>query len=93
MNRIVSIAESLDLFMSPTEFEAVRAHHTKNAAAYDAFWRGWLLLESFHSDVSHPEEKIRAAEKHLQRALDFDRSYGRQGFGFPPRGRAAKIRA
>lgn len=71
----VRIADALNLHISPGEVDAVRAHHTENQQAYDAFWRGWLLLESFHSDVSHPEEKIRSAENHLQRALQLDPNY------------------
>ncbi len=71
----VRITNALNLHISPGEYDAVRAHYTENREAYDAFWRGWLLLESFHIDVSHPEEKITAAENHLQRALQFDRNY------------------
>ena len=71
----VQIADALDLHISPGEVEAVRAHYTKNPQAYDAYWRGWLLLESFHSDASHPGAKIEAAEKHLQRALELDPNY------------------
>lgn len=71
----VRIAEALNLYISSAEVEAVRAHYTDDPKAYEAFWRGWLLLESFHVDVNHPAEKIRAAENHLQRALELDPDY------------------
>jgi adenylate cyclase len=71
----IQIAEALDLHLSPKEAEAVRAHYTENAEAYDAFWRGWVLLESFHSDVSFPGEKLTAAEEHFEHALRLDPQY------------------
>jgi len=71
----VRIADALDLHLSPNEAEAVRAHYTEIQEAYDAFWRGWVLLESFHADVSYPYEKIIAAEEHFQRALRLDPQY------------------
>ncbi|MCH7821542.1 MAG: tetratricopeptide repeat protein [Proteobacteria bacterium] len=71
----IKITDALNLHISPQESDLVRAHYTRNRKAYDAFWRGWLLLESFHSDVSHPEKKIRAAENHLQHALQLDPNY------------------
>lgn len=71
----LEIAEALNLHLSPTEAEAVRAHYTGNTKAYDAFWRGWVLLESFHADVSHPEQKVTAAEEHFERALRLDPEY------------------
>ncbi len=71
----MQIANALDLQFSQQEEIAVRAHHTDNPEAYDAFWRGWLLLESFHADASHPEDKFRSAENHLQRALELDPEY------------------
>ncbi len=71
----IQIADALNLQFSQQEADAIRAHHTENPEAYDAFWRGWLLLESFHSDASHPEEKFRSAEMHLQRALELDPDY------------------
>ncbi len=71
----IKITRALDLHLSPGEVSVVRAHFTDNRDAYDAFWRGWLLLESFHADFTHPEEKVRAAEKHLHTALELDPSY------------------
>ncbi len=71
----IKIAEALNLHISPEEVEQVRAHYTDSPAAYDAYWRGWLLLESFHSDISHPQDKLLAAESHLKRALELDPEY------------------
>lgn len=74
-NMAVQIAESLDLHLTPAEHAALTRHYTDNQAAYESFWQGWLLLESFHADVTHPAAKIRAAESHLQDALLLDAGY------------------
>lgn len=74
-NMATQIADSLGLHLSPEEDEAVRAHYTKNSEAYEEFWQGWLLLESFHADHRYPREKIVAAENHLERALELDTDY------------------
>lgn len=71
----IRIVEALNLHISPEEVELVRTHYTDSPAAYDAYWRGWLLLESFHSDISHPQDKLVAAESHLQHALELDPDY------------------
>ncbi|NIV17254.1 MAG: hypothetical protein GWN47_02340, partial [Woeseiaceae bacterium] len=49
-NLAVKIAGSLNLHLSPDEDTSIRSHFTDNREAYDEFWRGWLLLESFHVD-------------------------------------------
>ncbi len=69
------IANALDLQVSPQTAAAFASHSTENPEAYDAFWRGWLLLESFHVDVTHPAAKASAAEGHFLRALEIDPDY------------------
>ncbi len=71
----VKIAGSLNLHLSPDEDISIRSHFTNNRVAYDEFWRGWLLLESFHVDDSHPNYKVEAAISHLDRALELDPDY------------------
>ncbi len=71
----VRIADALNLEVSPQTAAAFRAHPTENREAYDSFWRGWLLLESFHVDVTHPRSKVMAAEAHLRHALEIDPDY------------------
>lgn len=72
----VRIAAALDLHLSPGEAEAIRTHYTDNQDAYDAFWRGWVLLESFHAELINPDEKkLEAAEAHFKRALQLDAQY------------------
>jgi tetratricopeptide (TPR) repeat protein len=71
----LQIAESLNLHLTPDEAEAIRGHLTNSSEAYDSFWKGWVLLESFHADISYPVEKISAAEAHFNRALNLDSDY------------------
>jgi TolB-like protein/Tfp pilus assembly protein PilF len=71
----VRIADALDLHLSSNEAEQLRANHTDIQEAYDAYWRGWVLLEAFHADLSYPSEKLIAAEEHFQRALQLDPEY------------------
>ena len=71
----VRIADALHLHISANEAEQLRAQHTEVLEAYDAYWRGWVLLESFHADSSYPSEKLIAAEQHFGRALDLDPEY------------------
>jgi len=71
----VRIADALDLHLSANEDEQLRARHTEIQEAYAAYWRGWVLLESFHADLSYPSEKLIAAEQHFQRALQLDPKY------------------
>ena len=69
------IAEALDLHLGPQEAESVRRRYTENTEAYDAYLRGWALVESFHGPVDNAEEKLIPARKHFEQALGFDASY------------------
>ena len=71
----LKIAAALDLHLSPQETEAVRRRHTQNPEAYDAYLRGWALVESFHARLSLPEERLEAARAHFEQALAFDEDY------------------
>ncbi len=71
------IAEALDVRLSAEEQSAVARHHTVNPAAYDAFLRGWSLIESFHVNFDLPGEKLEAARAHFQTALSIEPAYAR----------------
>ena len=71
----LKIAEALDLHLSPQETDTIRHHYTRNFKAYDAYLRGWALLESSHLASHFPEEKLEAAERQFQDALALDPSY------------------
>ena len=44
---------------------------------YDAFLRGWSLIESLHASFDRAEEKLEAARGHFQRALAIDPGFTR----------------
>jgi len=69
------IVEALDLQLSPQEAETVRHRHTENLEAYDAYLRGWALVESSHLASHFPEEKLEAAGEYFQEALALDKDY------------------
>jgi TolB-like protein/cytochrome c-type biogenesis protein CcmH/NrfG len=69
------IADALDLHLSPQETEAVRRRSTEDSRAYDAYLRGWALIESFHSSLDVPQEKLEAARQHFDQALALDSEY------------------
>ena len=71
----VQVAEALDLHLSSTESEAIRAQYTENAEAWSAFYHGWTLLETMHADADYNEAGLTRAEEYLQRALDLDSLY------------------
>lgn len=71
----VKIAEALDLKLSPREAAAVSRRYTDDVEAYDAYLRGWTLVESLHSRPDVPEATLVAAEKHFTRALEHDPDY------------------
>ena len=71
----LKIAEALNFQLTPEETEAFRRRYTENSKAYDAFLRGWALIESFHVSLSVPEERLEAAQKHFEEALASDPNY------------------
>jgi non-specific serine/threonine protein kinase len=71
----LQIADALGLRLSPVEAETVRRRYTENPDAYDAYLRGWVLLESFHAAVDPPEDKLAAAREHFERALALEPEY------------------
>jgi len=44
----LKIAEALDLHLSPQDAENIHRRYTENSQAYDAYLRGWALVESSH---------------------------------------------
>jgi len=71
----LKIVEALDLTLSPQDVETVRHRYTENSQAYDAYLRGWALVESSHLASHFPEEKLEAAGKYFQEALALDPDY------------------
>ncbi len=71
----LKIADALDIHLSPDEAEAIARHYTENLEAYDAFLRGWTIIESFHYRSDNFESRLNAARKHFQQALEFDPNY------------------
>ena len=66
-----SIVESLDVQLSQQE----STRRVVNLQAYDAFLRGWSLIESFHISFDGAEEKLATARGHFQTALDMEPEY------------------
>jgi len=71
----LKIVEALDMNLSTQEAENVRHRYTENSQAYDAYLRGWALVESSHLALDFPEEKLEATQKHFEEALALDPSY------------------
>jgi len=71
------IIEALGMQLSPRETLALSARQTDNREAYDAFLRGWSLIESLHASFDHAEEKLAAARAHFQQALAIDPGFTR----------------
>ena len=71
----LKIAEALDLHLSPQDAETVRRRYTENSQAFDAYLRGWALIESSHLVSQFPEEKLEAAKEYFEEALALDKDY------------------
>jgi TolB-like protein len=71
------IAEALGMQLSPQEALALGARQTDNQEAYDAFLRGWSLVESLHASFDRADEKLQAARGHFQKALTIDPGFTR----------------
>ena len=64
------IVEALNLRLSPDEAGSLRQWGTRNAAAYDEYLRGQALVER-----TSIREKIEAAHRHFDRALQIDPAF------------------
>jgi TolB-like protein len=71
------IVEALGMQLTPQETLVLNGRPTENLQAYDAYLRGWSLVESLHSSFDNAEEKLADARRHFQRALTFDAGYTR----------------
>ena len=71
------IIEALGMQLSPQEALALGTRQTDNREAYDAFLRGWSLIESLHASFDRAGEKLTAARGHFQRALAIDPGFTR----------------
>ncbi|MGO9124335.1 MAG: protein kinase domain-containing protein [Terriglobales bacterium] len=68
----LKIAQSLNLKLSPQEQQAIQHRYTQNPQAYDAYLRGEALLE-----YGDQPEKLEAARRHFEDALQSDPDYPR----------------
>jgi eukaryotic-like serine/threonine-protein kinase len=66
----LKIAGSLNLKLSPQEQQAIQHRYTQNPQAYDAYLRGQALVEYFDQP-----EKLEAARRHFEEALQSDPDY------------------
>ena len=66
----LKIAEALNLRLTPQERQAVQHRYTDNPEAYDAYLRGEALVQYFGDP-----EKLRAARRHYEQALQSDPNY------------------
>lgn len=71
------IAEALEIELSVEEGEALADQLTESVEAYDAYLRGWALIESFHIHRDRVEERLDAAQQHFQQSLELDAEYPR----------------
>ena len=74
-NVALQIGRALDLQLSPLDVANLRLRSTENSAAYDAYLKGWSLVQAAHTDLDFPEEQIDAARQHFENALAFDEGY------------------
>jgi len=66
----MKIAEALNLHLSPQEQQAVHRRYTQNPEAYEAYLRGRAVAEQW----ARPE-KLDAARRHFEQALQSDPNY------------------
>src|ERR1019366_4968966 len=66
----LKIAQSLNLKLSPQEQQAIQHRYTQNPQAYDAYLRGEALVQ-----FSDQPEKVEAARRHFEEALQSDPDY------------------
>jgi TolB-like protein len=66
------IIQALGVQLLPQESIMLSARDTDNPAAYDSFLRGWSLIESLHVSLVGAAEKLTAARRHFQQALNID---------------------
>ena len=71
----LQIAQALGVHLSPAEESALRRRYTEKADAYDAYLRGWALVESTHGSSERVKEKLEAARGRFEDALDLDSGY------------------
>jgi TolB-like protein len=64
------VAEALQLNVSLEEKKVIRHRYTENSKAYDAYLQGQALVQ--YTDSLN---KLRAASRHFQQALEFDPEY------------------
>ena len=70
-----TIAREIKATLTPDEEARFTTARKVNPEAYDAYLRGWALVESFHVSSDRPEEKLDAAREYFEEALTFDPEY------------------
>lgn len=66
----LKIAGALNLHLTPQEKKAVQKRYTQNAEAYQAFLIGRVLV------MDETRDKLEAARRYFEQALQFDPNYG-----------------
>lgn len=66
------IAEVLNVRLSSQDKELVKRRYTDNPEAYEAYLKGWALLETFHFSEENPDQKLADARKYFRSALELD---------------------
>jgi len=66
----LKIAQSLNLKLTPQEQQAIQHRYTQNPQAYDAYLRGQALVQ-----FSDQPQKVEAARRHFEEALQSDPDY------------------
>lgn len=71
----LDIASALEIELNADEVSAIRHRYTKNTEAYDAYLKGWALLQTIHSQYEVTDEQLDTARGHFEHALSLDSDY------------------
>jgi len=69
------IAEVLNVRLSSQDKESINQRYTANPEAYEAYLKGWSLLETFHFSEENPDQKLVDARRYFRSALELDPEY------------------
>jgi TolB-like protein len=73
----LTIIRALDLELGQSKSDLLIVQELPDREAYDAYLRGWSLLESLHLSFDGFEEKLSQARGHFQQALAIEPAYTR----------------
>ncbi len=71
----LQIADKLHLTLTDSEVASVKKRYTQNGLAYDAFLKGWMLIESLHADIYPSKEKLDRAKTFFEEAHLLDSTF------------------